>query len=169
MRDVKCLKDRRFVTNREMSRADTCCLADSGDEDEDDDDDDDVDDSVNSPVVSSGWSTWPSRRAQHVHGNHVIELYIAQYHTPSITLLASLSRVPQGLTKISFCIVMENVHEVEEVAGQYQTGLFWSNYTACWRLKGQRRHTVHNQLVSRIRGFAFMRYINPRLIEWLID
>ena len=57
MRDVKCLKDRRFVTNREMSRADTCCLADSGDEDEDDDDDDDVDDSVNSPVVSSGWST----------------------------------------------------------------------------------------------------------------
>ena len=50
--------------------------------------------------------------------------YIAQYHTPSLTLLASLSRVPQGLTKISFCIVMENVHEVEEVAGQYQTGLF---------------------------------------------
>jgi len=41
-----------------MSRGDTCCLADSESDDDDDDDDDDVDvdDSVNSPVVSSGWS-----------------------------------------------------------------------------------------------------------------
>lgn len=38
-----------------MSRVDTCCLGDSGSDDDEDDDDDDVDDSVNKPVVSSGW------------------------------------------------------------------------------------------------------------------